>query len=147
MRRTPLDTVDMGKGAARLKGTRKQNKLSKKGNGEQPANFSEQLWGTATTNYFRSVAKRTPQVLQDVVGLACTVLQEDGDGDSSGDDQSMEGEVDSRALMCKLLILLICHTDTFIEFHLFHVDICPALWYYSHHSSKVDMFLFGRCHF
>ena len=74
-------------------------------NVDQP--FSEQLWGLATTHYFQSVARRTPAALQGIVGLAHTFLQEDGDGDSSGDD-SMEGEVDACVLMCKLLIALIC---------------------------------------
>ena len=92
-------------------------------NVDQP--FSEQLWGLATTNYFQSIVKRTPAALQDIVGLARAVLQEDGDGDSSGDD-SVEGEVDARALMCKSLIALICHTDALTGFYWFQATT-PSL--------------------
>jgi len=51
--------------------------------------------------------------------MARTVFQEDGDGDSSRDDQgegSVEGDADSRAFMCKSPISFICYSDTFAEF-------------------------------
>ena len=110
-----MDVTDStGKGTVnQLKGTWKQNKSSKKVNADQP--FSEQLWGSVTAHYFQSVVRQTPAALQGIVGLARAVLQEDGDGDSSGDD-SAEGEVDARALMCKSLIALICHTDALTGF-------------------------------
>jgi len=88
--------------------------MSKKGGSENA--FSEQHWGTATSSYYQSVVRRTPQALQDIVGMARAVLQDDCDGDSSADDQgegSVEGDVDSRGFMCKSLMSFICHTDAF----------------------------------
>ena len=82
IRKAPLDVTDMAKGAVNLfKGTRKQNKMSKKGSAEHA--FSEQHWGTATSSYFQLVARQTPQALQDIVGMACAVLQDNCDGDSA----------------------------------------------------------------
>lgn len=113
----PSNIPDTDRGATSLlKRARKQKKSSKKGTIAELPPFSEQLWGTVTSSYFQSISRRTPQALQDIVALAQAVLQEDCDSDSSGDDQGegSEGEADLRALMCKLSISFICHTDTFV---------------------------------
>ena len=91
--------------------------MSKKGAAEHA--FSKQHWGTATLSYFQSVARWTPEALQDIVGMAHAVLQDDYDGDSSADDQgegNAEGNVDSRGFMCKLPMSFVYCTDPFTEF-------------------------------
>ncbi|KIM50133.1 hypothetical protein SCLCIDRAFT_34616 [Scleroderma citrinum Foug A] len=118
IRKAPSDVTDAGKGAVNLfKGACKQNNTSKKGAAEHA--FSEQHWGMAMLSYFQSVARWTPEALQDIVGMAHTVLQDDCDGDSSTDDQgegNVEGNVDSHRFMCKSPMSFVYCTDPFTEF-------------------------------
>ncbi|KAI6158857.1 hypothetical protein EDD17DRAFT_1511796 [Pisolithus thermaeus] len=122
------DATEKGKGSMNL--PRSNHKAKPHG---RPANaehsFSEQNWGSVTSSYFQSVANHKSHILQGIIRMAHAILQDESDGNSSADDQiknSLEGEIDACALMCKLIGSV--YKKSMPLYYHFYCIIWPSFW-------------------